>query len=127
MKILNDLSVFRWENLPKPDYYQGVESYHIRSRRSFRMRSVNVGSGGDDMIGTESFCEVQWLKGARYRRRNAPCLSVEYILKGEVFARQEDRGYLLEAGDFFLMQPRLESELLATPSGCHKISLTFVG
>lgn len=127
MQELPDLSPFQWETLPPPSQFGKMEFFHIRSRRSYRMRSITAGTGVDDLLGTACICEVQLLKGAHYMRRNAPFLSLEYVQKGELLVRQRNRGFRLEAGDVFLMQPEIENEFVCGPGECRKISLMVSG
>lgn len=127
MQELPDLSPFRWETLPPPAQSGDTEFFHIRSRRSYRMRSIAVGSGVDDLLAAECFCEVQLLDGAHYMRRHAQFLSLEYVLKGELLVRQRNRGYRLEPGDLFLMRPEIENEFVSGADGCHKISVMISG
>ncbi len=127
MQELADLSPFRWETLPPPSHSGGMELFHVRSRRFYRMRGIAVGTGVDDLLAAECFCEVQLLKGAHYLRRNAPFLSLEYVRKGELLVRQRDRGYRLGPGDVFLMQPEIENEFVSGADGCHKISVMISG
>ncbi len=127
MQELPDLSPFQWETLPPPSHSGGMEFFHIRSRRSYRMRSIAAGHGVDDLLAAECFCEVQLLKGAHYMRRNAPFLSLEYVRKGELLVRQRNRGYRLEPGELFLMQPEIENEFVSGADGCHKISVMITG
>lgn len=127
MQELADLSPFRWETLPPPSQFGEMEFFHIRSRRSYRMRSITAGTGVDDLLAATCVCEVQLLKGAHYMRRNAPFLSLEYVQKGELLVRQRNRGFRLEAGDVFLMQPEIENEFVCGPGECRKISLMISG
>jgi len=127
MQELTDLSVFHWDELPPPSHFREMEFFHIRSRRSYRMRSIAAGTGVDDLLAAECVCEVQLLRGAHYMRRNAPFLSLEYVQSGELLARQRNRGFRLEAGEVFLMQPEMENEFVSGPDGCHKISVMISG
>ena len=49
------------------------------------------------------------------RRRYQRFLSLEYIYEGEFYVRSSNRGFILEAGDLFLMHPSEQSELLYLP------------
>ncbi len=127
MKEITDFNAFRWESLPPASHFRGMEFFHIRSRRSYRMHTIRVGAGVDDLLAAESICEVELRRGAHYMRRNAPFFSLECILAGELLARQRGRGFLLEPGDIFLMQPEIENEFLCAGPRCHKISVMVVG
>ena len=83
MKILEDISAFRWEPLPPPCYFQGMEFFHRRSRRSYRMRALPAGIA-DDLLRIDCICEVDLLRQAHYMRRCAPFLSIEYVKQGSL-------------------------------------------
>ena len=126
MKILEDVSAFRWEPLPPPGYFRGMEFFHRRSRRSYRMRTLPVGAA-DDLLWTDCVCEVELMRQAHYMRRYAPFLSIEYVKRGSLLVRQRGRAYELERGEIFLMQPQMENEFLSGPDGCRKISVMISG
>ena len=126
MKILRDSAVFRWETLPPPSCWEGMEFYHCPSRRSYRMRQP-LSYPADDLLRIECICEVDLLKKARYLRRNAPFLSIEYVQRGTLLVRQRGNMFELEEGELFLMQPVLENEFLSGESGCRKISVMIRG
>ena len=126
MKILEDISAFRWEPLPPPCYFQGMEFFHRRSRRSYRMRALPAGIA-DDLLRIDCICEVDLLRQAHYMRRCAPFLSIEYVKQGSLLVRQRGRAYELEKGEIFLMQPQMENEFLSGEGGCRKISVMIVG
>ncbi|MDR0931998.1 MAG: AraC family transcriptional regulator [Victivallales bacterium] len=127
MKKVNDLSVFRWESMPLPQHYHEMEFYHIRKRKSFRLRPLGIGHSEEELLVTGMLSEVKMRKGARYLRRNASYLSVEYVQSGELLVRQRSSAYRLNAGEVFLMQPKVEGEMLSGNAGCNKISLMIVG
>ncbi|WP_177995722.1 helix-turn-helix transcriptional regulator [Victivallis lenta] len=126
MKILEDISAFRWEPLPPPCYFEGMEFFHRRSRRSFRMRALPAGIA-DDLLRIDCICEVDLLPQAHYMRRCAPFLSIEYVKQGSLLVRQRGKAYELEKGEIFLMQPQIENEFLSGEGGCRKISVMIVG
>ena len=55
MKELCDSSVFRWETLPPPSRWEGMEFYHRPSRRSYRMRQPPSGPA-DNLLWIEFIC-----------------------------------------------------------------------
>ena len=126
MKLLRDLTPFHWTVLPQPSYCWGMEFFHTPARRCYRMRQLQSGAV-DDLLRIECICEVHLLKKAHYMRRHAPFLSIEYVKQGSLLVRQRGKGYELEQGELFLMQPELENEFLSGDSGCQKISVMVKG
>lgn len=126
MKELSDSSLFLWEKLPEPKYWNGMQYYHRPARRDWRMRQP-ISGPEDSMLRIECICEVELLEKAQYMRRNAPILSLEYIRKGSLLVRQRGKMYELEEGELFLMQPALENEFKSGKSGCRKISVAVGG
>lgn len=67
-------------------------------------------------------------KNYRYRQKNLPLLGMEYVREGSLIVRQEERYFLLEPGDIFLIQPQMDSELMTGPDGfCVKDSVSIRG
>lgn len=126
MRILRDFAPFRWDPLPPPSYFNEMEFFHIRSRRSYRMRTLRTGPA-DDLLWVECICEVHLLDGAHYMRRFAPFLSIEYVKQGTLLVRQRGGAWELGPGEIFVMQPGIESEFVSGEGGCRKISVMVTG
>ena len=63
-----------------------------------------------------------------YRQKNLPLLDMEYVREGSLIVRQENRSFLIEPGEIFLLQPKMDSEIMTGPEGfCVKDSVSIRG
>lgn len=67
-------------------------------------------------------------KNYRYRQKNLPVLGIEYVREGSLVVRQENRFFLIEPGEVFLIQPKMDSEIMTGPERyCIKDSVSVRG
>lgn len=127
MKLLDDLSIFDNDYLPLIDSGKdGREYYYRRNNRDVKAFYLNYSQ--EELFYAITLFEMNSLGGTHYRRNGAEFFSIEFVQEGQLHVRQDKRGYLLEAGDLFLMQPGAQTEyLIYKEDFCIKTSIALSG
>ncbi len=106
----------------------GAEFYYHSDCRETRIYPLLFQRSVREPLFTMILYELHALQEMHYRRRNADFFSLEVIWSGSLHVRQNERMFLLEPGDCFLIQPNSDAEELTGPDGfCIKTSIAVSG
>lgn len=125
MRILQDLSIFANRTAKQSKRTSGSVIYHDGVQ--FRYDSLH---GQSDMpLGCQMFCHSTLRDFLFQRRVRQEFLSLEYIYSGELYLRSGLRGWVAEAGDFCLLHPGRDTDLLFLPEQgeCRKFGMILSG
>ncbi len=127
MKQLSDLSIFDSDYLPVIESEQDGGGYSYRQNNRY-VKAFYLTYSLNELFCSITLFEMNSLGGTHYRRTGAQFFSLEYIREGKLYVRQKERGYLLEAGELFLMQPGVQTEYLVGRNDfCVKTSIAISG
>lgn len=127
MRILESCDNFDTDAPPLIESNDNYRFFYRKRRRNFHVAALNPGMPGRELLHCGSIHRTELLRGAHFRSENVDHLSVEYVQRGVLQFRQEERGYELSAGELFLLHPRRRGEFFAVDGSCLKISLLFNG
>ncbi len=127
MKQTHDISCFE-RILPQIYANANTQIFYADGKKSARKFPLPLGSKYKEPLFAEALFHGHFLPGYHYRRINAPSIAIEYVREGELAAKQDDRTFLLEAGEIFLMQPGHNNEIMVLPNSfCIKTSIVISG
>jgi len=129
MKTVQNRRIFEEHKLALQQKLEGGgEIYYRRDFRNTRIWPLLFQCSVKEPLYTMILYEQHALRDLHYRRKNADFFSLEIVWEGTLYARQNERMYLLEPGDCFLMQPLSDAEWVTGPSGfCIKTSIAVSG
>jgi len=130
MRVWNDLSVFEDDSLVL--FASEVESRQYCSPKKQREPHSEVvimpPKPSWCMLWPDAFYRSILRHGAHFRREAPKFLAIEHLYEGVVYFRQDDKMYLCEPGDTFLMHPGKNNEFIIGPDAlCRKSSLMLSG
>ena len=122
MRILESCDNFDTDAPPLIESNDNYRFFYRKRRRNFHVAALNPGMPGRELLHCGSIHRTELLRGAHFRSENVDHLSVEYVQRGVLQFRQEERGYELSAGELLLLHPRPRGEFFAVDGSCVKIS-----
>lgn len=126
MKPQDDCSVFENDFLPLDGLAGETECRYRQNNRS--SKAFHLPFEQTELFYAVVFYEMHCLGGTHYRRINGTLFSFEYVQKGRLYVRQDDRAYRLGPGDLFLMHPGTRVEYVVLPGdACVKLSCAVSG
>lgn len=129
MKAVQSRRIFEEHKLALQEKLNdGAEIYYRRDCRNTRIWPLLFQRTVKEPLYTMILYEQHALRDLHYRRKNAGFFSLEIVWEGTLYVRQNERMYLLEPGDCFLMQPLSDVEWVTGQSGfCIKTSIAISG
>lgn len=80
------------------------------------------------LVWCASIWESKMLRGCHMRRIHSNFLALEFVRKGSLYVRQDETAFLAEEGDFFLLRPGGDLEIMTGPPDfCVKDSMILSG
>lgn len=102
----------------------------ILHRKNSRLHFMHIPHDTREMVYVENFFETQWLKKARFWRRNVDWPALEYVRAGSLLVESPELSSLLTVrpGNLLWIPSGNETLLRTGPEGfCQKVSLTLGG
>ena len=128
MEKLADPSIFDHSPLKMIFNREGLRHYHTMSQSGIRRVFLLPSQGNGQPLYVVALFRGKVDTRYHYRQEKDPGLGVEYIREGRLAVRQQDRCYLLEPGEVFLLLPGENNEVMTPPGGyCVKDSFHVQG